>query len=64
MIRRIQALNYRCLRHVDLELDRFHVLAGPSGSGKNTLFDALEFVGDLVREGPVSRRRKENRRLP
>ena len=54
MIRRIQALNYRCLRHVDLELDRFHVLAGPSGSGKSTLFDALEFVGDLVREGPAA----------
>ncbi len=52
MIRRIQALNYRCLRHVDIELDRFHVLAGPAGTGKSTLFDALEFVGDLVREGP------------
>lgn len=28
MIRRIQALNYRCLRYVDLSLDRFHVLIG------------------------------------
>ncbi len=54
MIRRFQALNYRCLRHVDLELDRFHVLAGTAGSGKSTLFDALEFVGDLVREGPAA----------
>ena len=52
MIRRIQALNYRCLRHLDLSLDRFHVLAGPAGSGKSTLFDALEFLGDVVRDGP------------
>ena len=54
MIRRIQALSYRCLRHLDLSLDRFHVLAGPAGSGKSTLFDALEFLGDVVREGPAA----------
>ena len=52
MIRRIQALNYRCLRHLDVSLDRFHLLAGPAGTGKSTLLDALAFLGDLVREGP------------
>ena len=52
MIRRIQVLNYRCLRFVDLALDRFHVLVGPGSSGKSTLFDAVAFLGDLVREGP------------
>ena len=51
MIRRIQALNYRCLRYVDVSLDRFHVLIGPNASGKSTLFDAIAFVGDLVRDG-------------
>lgn len=51
MIRRIQALNYRCLRYVDLSLDRFHVLIGPNASGKSTLFDAIAFAGDLVRDG-------------
>ena len=51
MIRRIQALNYRCLRYVDVSLDRFHVLIGPNASGKSTLFDAIAFLGDLVREG-------------
>ena len=50
MIRRIQALNYRCLRYVDVSLDRFHVLIGPNASGKSTLFDAIAFLGDLVRE--------------
>ena len=51
MIRRVQALNYRCLRHVDVELDRFHVLVGPNASGKSTLFDAIGFLGDLVSTG-------------
>ena len=51
MIRRIQLLNYRCLRYVDISLDRFHVLAGANGSGKSTLFDALAFLADLVRDG-------------
>ena len=51
MIRRIQALNFRCLRYVDLRLDRFHVLIGPNASGKSTLFDAIAFLGDLVSDG-------------
>ena len=51
MIGRIQALNFRCLRYVDLGLDRFHVLIGPNASGKSTLFDAIAFLGDLVRDG-------------
>ena len=59
MITRIQALNYRCLRYVDVALDRFHVLVGANASGKSTLFDAVSFVGDFVRDGlekAVSRR--------
>jgi predicted ATPase len=51
MIRRIQALNYRCFRHVDVSLDRFHVLVGPNASGKSTLFDVVSFLGDMVRDG-------------
>lgn len=48
MIRRFQALGYRCLRDVDLELDRFQVLVGANASGKSTLFDAVQFLADLV----------------
>ena len=51
MIRRIQALRYRCLRYVDVRLDRFHVLVGPNASGKSTLFDVVAFLGDLVSAG-------------
>ncbi len=51
MIRRFQALNYRCLRYVDVTMDRFHVLVGANASGKSTLFDAIAFLGDMVRDG-------------
>lgn len=51
MIRRFQALNFRCLRYVDVALDRFHVLVGPNASGKTTMFDGLDFLGDLMRDG-------------
>ena len=51
MIRRFQALNFRCLRHVDVDLDRFHLLVGANSSGKSSLFDAVAFVSDLVRDG-------------
>ena len=41
MIRRIQALDYRCLRHADVRLDDFHVLVEPNASGKSTLLDVI-----------------------
>ncbi len=66
MIRRIQLLNYRCLRYVDVQLDRFHVLAGANGSGKSTLFDALAFLADLMRgglEAAIAKRTPEFRDL-
>ena len=52
MIRCIQALNFRCLRYVDVQLDgSFHILVGPNASGKSTLLDVIGFLGDLIRDG-------------
>ncbi len=52
MVRRIQALNYRCLRYVDVHLEgSFHILVGPNASGKSTLLDAISFLGDLISDG-------------
>ncbi|HPD31943.1 MAG TPA: ATP-binding protein [Phycisphaerae bacterium] len=51
MIRRIEALNYRCLKYISQELDDFHVLVGPNASGKTTFLDVVAFLGDLVSGG-------------
>ena len=52
MIRRIQALNFRCLRYVDFELNgSFHILVGPNASGKSTLLDVVGFLSDLISDG-------------
>ena len=51
MIQRLETLYYRCLRHVEQDLARFHLLAGANGSGKTAFLDALAFLGDFVRDG-------------
>ena len=51
MIRRIEALNYRCLRYVSQPLDHFHVLVGPNASGKSTFLDVLGLIHDLLTRG-------------
>lgn len=51
MITRIEALNYRCLRHVAQDLGPFHILVGPNASGKSTFLDVPGLMRDLVRDG-------------
>ncbi|MCK4659025.1 MAG: AAA family ATPase [Phycisphaerae bacterium] len=51
MIRRIEALNYRCLRHVNQTLGPFHVLVGKNASGKSTFLDVVGFLGRVVSDG-------------
>lgn len=48
MITRIQALNFRCLRHIDQRVGSFHALIGPNASGKTTFLDIFSFIRDLV----------------
>ncbi|MBM4042692.1 MAG: ATP-binding protein [Planctomycetes bacterium] len=51
MITRIEALNYRCLRHVACDLGPFHILVGPNASGKSTFLDVPGLMRDLVQDG-------------
>jgi energy-coupling factor transporter ATP-binding protein EcfA2 len=53
MITRVEALNYRALRDVDVSLGAFEVLVGPNGSGKSTLLDVVALLGDVLRVGPA-----------
>ncbi|MFW6159291.1 MAG: AAA family ATPase, partial [Planctomycetota bacterium] len=52
MVTKLEALNYRCLRHVYCDLGNFHVLVGPNASGKSTFLDVMAFLSDLVESGP------------
>lgn len=54
MIRRIEALGYRCLRDVSQWLAPFQMLVGPNASGKSTFLDCVGFLGDLLNVGPVA----------
>lgn len=51
MISRIEALNFRSLRHVKQDLGPFHILVGSNASGKSTFLDVVAFLGQLVSEG-------------
>ncbi len=51
MITLIEALNYRCLRHISRPLNAFHVLVGPNASGKTTFLDVVGFLRDIASEG-------------
>ena len=49
MFSRIQAERFRSLRYIDQRLDRFHALVGPNASGKTTILDVVDLLGDLMR---------------
>jgi predicted ATPase len=51
MIRRIEALNYRCLRYISQPLGHFHVLVGPNASGKSTFLDVVGLIRDFLTMG-------------
>ncbi len=41
MIRKIQIQNFKCLRDVDIDLERFTVFVGANGSGKTSVLEAV-----------------------
>lgn len=51
IVTRVEALGYRSLRDVSLQLGAFHVLVGANASGKSTFLDVVAFLGDMVRAG-------------
>jgi predicted ATPase len=52
MITRLEALRFKSLRSLSQPLRRFNVLVGANASGKSSFLDAIQFIADVVREGP------------
>lgn len=50
-VARVEVERYGLLRSVKVDLDESAVLIGPNASGKSTLFDAMAFVGEALRDG-------------
>ena len=44
MINKLSIRNFKCLRNVEVDLQRFTVFVGPNGSGKSSLLQALEVL--------------------
>lgn len=66
MITLVEALNFRCLRHIRQPLGEFHVLVGPNASGKTTFLDVIGFLADFVNDGldsAIERRARDLRDL-
>jgi predicted ATPase len=62
MIRRIEALRYRCLRNLRRSISSFQILVGPNASGKTAFLDTVRFLAQLVSDGleVAIRERSEN----
>ena len=48
MIKKLKVKNYKSLKDVELELDKFNVLIGPNASGKSNLLDCLAFISEIA----------------
>ena len=44
MISKVSIRNFKCLRDVQIDLERFTVFVGPNASGKSSILQALNFL--------------------
>ena len=51
MFTAVEALRYKCLRDISVQIGPFQVLVGPNGSGKSTFLDVLGFLHDALNNG-------------
>jgi len=52
MIKRVRFRNFKALRNVSLNLDRFTVIVGPNASGKTSILEGIYCLSQLVGEHP------------
>lgn len=53
MIREVRFRNFKGLRHVDMDLERFTVLVGPNASGKTSVLEGLQCLSELFTSWPA-----------
>ena len=51
MLESVYIDNFRCLTKLDLQLDRISLFVGTNGTGKSTVFDALERLRKFIVDG-------------
>lgn len=54
MIRTVEFHNFKALRHVKLELERFTVLVGPNASGKTSILEGIHYLTQPLSENDRS----------
>lgn len=52
MIEKVEFRNFKGLRDVSLDLERFTVLVGPNASGKTSVLEGLYYLTELLRKRP------------
>lgn len=50
LIRRMEIRNFKALRKVDIDLERFTVIAGPNSSGKSSILQALALFPQWIQQ--------------
>ena len=50
MFRQVSIRNFKCLRNVQIDLERFTILVGPNASGKTSILQSLNHLCRLFRE--------------
>jgi len=50
MIKKLKVKNYKSLKNVEIDLDKFNVLIGPNASGKTNLLDCLAFISEIAQK--------------
>lgn len=54
MIKQVEALYYKGLKHIQVGLKSYNILVGPNASGKSTLLDIFTLLKDVLNAGPAA----------
>ncbi|MFZ2455903.1 MAG: AAA family ATPase [Candidatus Altiarchaeia archaeon] len=53
-IKRVGIQNFKSLKKVEIEFDKFNVVVGPNGAGKTNIIDAFRFLQEITSSGVIN----------